>query len=77
MARDWARRRTEDYRAGILAALFRNANRPKNAKAVGPEDFFPSLREQETKPAVNGRRGLTPEQLLAVFQVVTGTEITH
>jgi hypothetical protein len=65
----------EDYRAGILAALFRNVHRAKNSQPMQPEDFFPSLREAN---AVNGKgvkRGHTPEQLLAIFQIITGAEI--
>jgi hypothetical protein len=68
------RRRAEDWRAGVLAALFRNANRPKNSRASEPGDFFDSLRERKTER--DGKaRGQTPEQMLAIFQVITGAEV--
>lgn len=70
--RAWARRRDEDQRAGIIAAVFASAHRAKGAKAAQPDDFFPSLKE---KLPDGIRRGQTPEQMLAVFQVITGAEV--
>ena len=65
-----------DYRAGVLAMLFRNAHRPKNAKASEPGDFFASLREDVAVQTVaTKQRGHTPEQLLAIFQVITGAQV--
>jgi aminoglycoside N3'-acetyltransferase len=73
MARDWERRRTEDRRAGILAALFRNAHRAKNSQPSQPEDFFPSLRDREVK-SVNGKWQQTPEQMMSIFAFITGAK---
>ena len=65
-----------DYRAGVLAALFRNAHRPKNASASEPSDFFASLREHGTQP-LSAPRVQTPERMLEIFQMITGAEIIH
>lgn len=37
----------EDYRAGVLASLAYNPWRKEGAEALGPEDFFPSLKQEE------------------------------
>lgn len=65
-----------DYRAGVLASMFRNAHRPKNSKASEPGDFFASLREDVAVQTVATKpKGHTPEQLLAIFQVITGAKV--
>lgn len=37
----------EDYRAGVLAALLYNPWRKEVAEGKGPQDFFPSLSDDE------------------------------
>lgn len=39
----------EDYRIGLLYSQFYNANRKRGAKAIGPDDVFPSLKRQRKK----------------------------
>lgn len=65
--------RAADYRAGLIAALFRNIHRPKGAKASDPSDFFPSLREDRAIAAAP--RGQSPEAMLAIFQMITGAKV--
>lgn len=37
----------EDYRAGVLASLLYNPWRKEGAAGKGPQDFFPSLADEE------------------------------
>lgn len=39
--------RHEELRWGTVATLLFNPNRKSGARALGPEDLFPSLKEQE------------------------------
>jgi hypothetical protein len=40
-----------DYRAGLLASVFANANREEYSDPVQPEDFFPNLLEEAEEEA--------------------------
>jgi len=43
--------RQEEARFGVLAALAFNPNRKEGARALGPEDFFPSLKGPKIEAA--------------------------
>ena len=67
----------DDFRAGHLTALTFNANRKKNAKALGPEDFFPSLKAP-VESDQRDRRDMSPEEMrnsLLGWVAVLGGEI--
>lgn len=59
--------RQEDYRAGVVAALFANANREKGAAPFGPEDFFPSLAGQASAGAKEMDEDETRDYMMALF----------
>ena len=40
----------EESIAGLLAALLANPHRKKNARPAQPHDFFPRLREADSRP---------------------------
>ena len=73
--RDWIRRRIEDYRAGVVAAILRNAHRAKGSKASEPSDFFHSLRDDVNHVSVKRKNVQTPEQQLAIFRMLTGAQV--
>ena len=70
--RDFERRRAADWRAGVLASLFHNAHRAKGAKASEPPDFFPSLKDRPTAALPASQ---SPEQMLSIFQIITGAKV--
>jgi len=58
----------------VLAALWRNTHRAKHGKAAKPEDFFPSLSD---RPRAAQSHSQTPEQMLAMFQAITGARLPN
>jgi len=55
-----------DYRAGLTACIIYNMNKDSKSKALGPQDFFPSLKAKKKK--------MTQEQILAHMRSVVANQ---
>jgi hypothetical protein len=60
-----------DLRAGVIAAQICNANGGCDGQAVGPEDYFPWLKQKTPEPPTDAL-----DQLLA-FAAEIGGEIVY
>ena len=59
------RRRSEDFRAGVIASTIANCHRGKNGKKYKPSDFMPDYEKAQKK-----KRSKSPAEMKAHVQLI-------